>query len=442
MPIEDADKVHSKRGQETATINIFGRKIGFIKLMLSIGVGIAAVFLFSAVYLLTLPAPAPVIQEIPNTIIINDTRISFELLNTNYNYKIIKMSYIGNKPIPNIQSELLLSMYPPQSPHYIQRQAIINTNISSFDTKNNTLYIYTGIDNAFHMSNILPTSSDCADFINGEWSLNVDNNITQRNMYNFKYTINNSKTNIIENEMNINESIKNSPDYSTHFVYSGMYKERIYINKPTRLIGINKPMIDAGGSGADITINSNNNIISGFIIINSGNKETANGGIAIISPSSNNLIAYNEIYRTIYGIWVYKSNSNLITNNTIHHNDKDGILLLGSESNTIINNIIYSNINGIKANSESNFNIIKNNNIYDNKDYGVIIDNYPALNNICEYNIYKNNKMACSDSIDRDQQIPINSSTTITPKPSVTSTNYYDTNDWGNCKNNPKCYQS
>lgn len=442
MPIEDADKVHSKRGQEGAAITIFGKRIGFMKLMFGLGIGIAVIFLSAAAYYMMLPAPVPPVVETPNVIVINDTKISFDIINTSYNYRIIKMSYAGNKPIPNIQAELLLSMYPPQSTHYVQRQSIANSNISSFDTKNNTLYIYTGVDNAFHMSNNMPKYSECVDFINGEWSLNVDNNITQMNMYNFKFTIADSKTYNIENGMRINESIQELPDRSTAFIYQGVYKERIALIKSIRLIGINSPLIDAGGFGSGISVYSNNNTISGLIVVNSGNREeTANGGIVVMSSSSGNTIIKNEIYRTLYGIVLYKSPLNIVTNNTIHDNDKYGIFLFGSSSNILTNNSIYLNIDGIRVNSESNYNMIHDNNVHDNDDYGIIIDNYKNLGNICEYNIYKNNKMSCSDAIDRDQQVTTNiSGGVITPK--ITPTTNYNTDGWEDCKNNPKCYQS
>jgi nitrous oxidase accessory protein len=219
-------------------------------------------------------------------------------------------------------------------------------------------------------------------------------------------------------------------------VYPGRYKERIAISNPVRLIGINNPIIDSGGLGASITLRSKNNVVTGFTIMNSGNKEFFDGGIVILPGSNGNIITKNNIYKNIYGIWMYKSESNTIANNTISDNDKVGIMILDSSSNSITNNIAYSNIDGIRLNSVSDLNIVTDNIVYDNKGYGIIIENYQVSSNTCEYNSFNNNKMSCTDSVDRDH--PINITVTITPKPSTTSLDDW----WADCKGDPKCYQS
>lgn len=440
MPIEDADKVHSKRGGDKATITILGKRIGFMKLMIIIGVGFASIFILLGGIMMMTPQPTVIID--PNVTVqptqpINTTTMSFEMFNTNYNYKIIKINYIGNKTISNVRQDLLLSIYPPQSPHYVQRQAIDYDNITEFGTSYKTFYVYTGLDNAFHLSYTIPPYSNCIDFIDGDWALNVDDNSTQQNMYKYKFNVTNSKLKIIENGMSINNSLQNYQDYSTLLVYSGIYKERILLTKPTRLLGIGNPSIDAGGSGSGISIHSNNNVITGFTIFNSGNKDFSDGGISISPLSSGNIITKNIIYKSIYGIWVYQSESNTITNNTIYENDKNGIMLVNGYSNIITGNNIYSNVNGIHANALSDLNIIRDNNVHDNKEYGILIENYKSLHNTCEYNTYVNNKMLCSDSIDRSG----NQTQTTTTSPTTTGTINAD-DWWSDCKGNPKCYQS
>lgn len=438
MPIEDADRVHSKRGKDSASITIFGRSIGVMKLMTIAGVGIGGLFLLIAAVLMMYPAPQVNIIPVQETPIIPNTpKISFDLMSTNYNYRIIKLSYVGDKPVIDFKSELLLSMYPPKSTHYVQRQAILNdVEISTFDNHTNVIYLYTGIDNNFHTSYTIPKYESCVDFLDGDWNLNIDDNTTKRNIYKFKFNITSSKTKFIENGTSINDTIFISPEYSTFFIASETYKEKISIFKPSRVIGIGNPVIDAGGFGSGITIHSNNNVISGLTIINSGVKESVDGGIVVMPGSNGNIITKNTIYKTIYGIWLNGADSNTITNNTVHDNDNTGIRLTKSSSNTITGNIAYNNIDGIHVDSASRSNIIRDNNLYNNKAYGVIIENYKLLNNICEYNIYNNNKMSCSESIDRDRT-PVPQST------SVTSTVTEDPDDWwSSCNGNPKCYQS
>lgn len=441
MPIEDADKVHSKRGADQASITILGRKIGFMKLMTILGVGVAAIFMIIAGVMMM--SPQPVIVNVTNTtptpqIIKNESNMAITITKTNYGYNVIQLSYKGNKPISNFQKEIMLSMYPPQSSHYVQRQMIIyDDDITYFNDQYNNLYIYTGLDNAFHISYDTPKYSECADFINGDWNLNVDDNIKKQNIYQYKYNIKNSKTTIIENNISINTSIQNVPDYSTFFIYGGRYKERVVISKSIRLIGINNPIIDSGGIGASLTLRSKNNVITGFTILNSGNKEFFDGGIVILPGSNGNIITKNSIYKNIYGIWMYKSESNTISNNSLTDNDKVGIMVIDSSSNTISNNIAYNNIDGIRLNSGSDLNIVTDNTVYDNKGYGIIIENYQTSSNTCEYNSFNNNKMSCTDSIDRDH--PIN----ITVTPTTTSSNETTLDEWwADCKGNPKCYQS
>jgi nitrous oxidase accessory protein len=436
MPIEDADKVHSRRG-EKPTINILGFKVPFMTFMITLGVGIGAIFiLIAGVMMMNPPQVAPVIIIEPPKI--DSTNITFDVITTNYNYRIIKMTYSGGRSVSNFPSEILLSVYPPPSNYYVQRQAVQNNNVTMFNIQYNTIYMYTGIDNIFHISYDIPKYSDCVDFISGDWSLNADDNLIKRNMYKFNFNISNSKTMIIEGGSSISDSIKILPEYSTLFIYSGLYKEKIILSKPVRIIGINNPVINAGGSGSDITIQSSNNVISGLTITNSGNKEFMEGGIVITPGNTGNIITKNTIYQTVHGIWIYRSGLNTITYNTIRNADKNGIMMISSSSNTIIKNTLYNNIDGIRADAQSDLNTINENNVYDNLGYGIIIDNYASLNNICEYNIYKTNKMSCSNSVDRDQTPIIR--TTV---PTVRITPVTTSNDWwSDCGGNPKCYQS
>lgn len=438
MPIEDADKVHSKRYAVAKTIKIFGYTLKLQTAIFIFGGFIGALFLLLAgYYMMTTPPvvpPAPV-QPVYN---INDTQIKFDIINTNYNYRIIKMEYLGSKEISDLKTALLPSMYPPSgSNYYIQRQSIIiDPQVKEFDNLNKEVYVYTGIDNNFHMSYNIPKYSECIDFVNGRWGFNIDDNVTKQNMYKYTFNITNSKTVIISNGQSISTELKQSQNYSTFIIYPGIYKERLTLLKTTRIIGMGNPIIDAGGVESVINIRSNDNVISGMTLINSGTKEFLDGGIVVPESSTNNIIVKNTIYNTINGIWIYKSNSNTITNNTLFKNDKNGMYLSGSSWNTITDNEVYSNtVNGIYLNSESNYNIIKNNNAHDNSQFGIVIESYNKLDNNCEYNTYKNNKMSCSNAFERGDSPSI----IATPTPLSTS----NADDWWtDCKGNPKCYQS
>lgn len=436
MPIEDADRVHSRQTEGTL-FKVFGYKITFMKLMTIVGGGIGGLFIIVAAVMFMSPVE-PQLNITENITPPIDTTMSFTIVQVS-NFKVIQISYTGTKIFTDIKTELSLSMNPPLQSPYIQRQIVESNKVSSFNSQLNKIYIYTGIDNNFHASYTLPKSENCVDFVDGDWSLNIDDGKTHTNLYKFKFIISNSTTEIIKNSTKLSDILLKSPDYSTLFIYSGIYKERLSLTRPTRLIGIGNPIIDAGGYGAGISISSSNNIISGLTITNSGIKNVSDGGIVIIN-GNNNVITKNHIYKTIYGIWLSQSNNNTISNNTIYNNDNAGMRLTKSGSNIITNNIIYNNVYGIYADSASNLNTIKENNLYLNKKYGVLIDNYKNLQNICEYNIYSTDKMSCSDSINRDQIITTTTNNNTSIKTTVTYAD--DEDNWSDCENNPKCYQS
>lgn len=155
MPIEDADKIHSKKYAVAKTVNIFGVTIKLQTLIFIVGGGIGAVILLIAGILLFTATPPPIVEQPVIKFNINDTNIKFDIIKTNYNYNIIKMEYVGSKEISNVKTDLLLSMYSPDVNYYVQRQSIvINSDAKSFGNTSKILYVYTGIDNTFKMRNL------------------------------------------------------------------------------------------------------------------------------------------------------------------------------------------------------------------------------------------------------------------------------------------------
>lgn len=134
----------------------------------------------------------------------------------------------------------------------------------------------------------------------------------------------------------------------TVYVYDegSPYFENLVINKQLYLVGENKAttVINGGGSGDVISINSANSVeISGFAI--------TNGDI---------------------GIWVFMSSNTIIKNNDVISNNNEGIGLYSSTNTLIQSNNVVDNWHGISAESDSDNNHIDNNNI-SNNDYGIWI---------------------------------------------------------------------
>ena len=214
-----------------------------------------------------------------------------------------------------------------------------------------------------------------------------------------------------ENFSTIQDGIDTAHSGDTIFVYNGTYSENIVIDKKITLLGENRntTIIDGRGSGNVIKINADHVTIQGFTIRHSG-LIFPNAGI---NCSSNyNIIAENLLINNLYGITLYHSLNNSITENTIQNNDNCGIYMSRSSHNTIIDNTIqYHPYNGIGIYDSSDNNTIQSNNLTNNdycginiriSSYNTIIKNtiadnnigihVPSTENIISGNVFSNNK--------------------------------------------------
>ena len=178
------------------------------------------------------------------------------------------------------------------------------------------------------------------------------------------------------NYSKIQDAIDNASDDDTVFVYSGLYKENLVINKSIILQGENRnsTIIDVGGNypivNQVLIIDVNWTSIKGFTI--------QNGKYGIhVKDSSNititdNLISHNII--GISGISLSNSSNNMIVHNIID-SYFDGIFLRdSSKNNTILDNsILNNNEDGIWIQGSSSCNMIIDNYIANNNAYGIVI---------------------------------------------------------------------
>jgi len=146
------------------------------------------------------------------------------------------------------------------------------------------------------------------------------------------------------NYSNIQSAIDNASDGDTVFVYSGTYYERVKLNKAIDLIGENKvtTVIDAGGNGDAVKITANGVTIEGFTFQNSGNNyQYPDVGVEV--RSDNNILSGNIIRDNLIGIWLYDASRNTIHENTITHNDMDGIFINEYTYDNVVSGNIISN---------------------------------------------------------------------------------------------------
>ena len=211
----------------------------------------------------------------------------------------------------------------------------------------------------------------------------------------------------------IQEAINNAKDGDTILVYSGVYYEKVVVNKSVTLKGIGYPVVDAGklwygtairltadgitlagftatnGSGifggAGIAVASNNNNITG------NNARHNTWGIQLYDSSNNNTIIGNNASNNWDGIRLSDSSNNTITGNNVCNNKGAGIRLLDSSNNTITGNNVSNNYEeGINIYLRSNNNTITGNNVCNNERYGIFLG-YSSNNNTIYFNNVINN---------------------------------------------------
>ena len=223
-----------------------------------------------------------------------------------------------------------------------------------------------------------------------------------------------------ENFSTIQDGIDTAHSGDTIFVYNGTYSENIVIDKKVTLLGENRntTIIDGRESGNAIKINADHVTIQGFTIRHSG-LIFPNAGINC--SSDYNIIAENLLINNFYGITLYHSLNNTITENTLQNNDHCGIYLSRSSHNTIIDNTIqYHPYNGIGIYDSSDNNTIRSNNLTNNDYCGInirissnntivkntITDNnigihVPSTENIISGNVFSNNK----NNVEQEQEL-------------------------------------
>lgn len=200
------------------------------------------------------------------------------------------------------------------------------------------------------------------------------------------------------NYTNIQDAIDNANDGDTIFVYSGKYYENIVIHKAIELIGEDKQstIID-GGSNWNynvITINISGVSVSDFTLQHSGSN-IGDSGILIVGGCNGNIISNNIIKDNSNGIYLKGSSENSIIDNVIANSIWGGIEInddffkeIDSTSNYICGNLIsYSGNDGIHGFSDGNE--IFENTIHNNERHGIMFG-FSSDNHFYKNHIYMN----------------------------------------------------
>ncbi|MBN2122561.1 right-handed parallel beta-helix repeat-containing protein [Candidatus Micrarchaeota archaeon] len=188
-------------------------------------------------------------------------------------------------------------------------------------------------------------------------------------------------------------------------------------NLSSNLSGAPNPLSTVAGTTAACIIIASLGVTldcKGFTITNNGTSDAVgiavNGsstidytGVAIqncpdIHGYENGVQLYRTAAGTIrnssmsdgrYGIYVYASQNNSITNNTVHNNSQDGIYLYSSVGNNVTGNTVHSHFSaGIALSTLSMHNNLSNNVLYNNSDpsFYISLSSNNTISNNTVYN--------------------------------------------------------
>lgn len=101
-------------------------------------------------------------------------------------------------------------------------------------------------------------------------------------------------------------------------VARGYYEERLVIDKPLRLVGIDRPTLSGGERGDVIRVKSPDVVIEGFIIRDSGANLTAQNAGIYVEPGSHRIaVRNNALVYNLFGVWLEKLKDPEVSNNLI-----------------------------------------------------------------------------------------------------------------------------
>jgi nitrous oxidase accessory protein len=189
----------------------------------------------------------------------------------------------------------------------------------------------------------------------------------------------------------------------TVFVRKGIYRENLFIGKALSLVGEDwqQTIIDGCGTGHVVYIKADNVKVAGFTIKNSSSEYPYSG---IYLDESNGCHIYgNNITAMYYGIRIYNSSNNYVSQNYVSRvygssSSTIGIELAWSHNNTINNNYLHIYYTGIKL-AESTNNFVERNILqpYYGGGYAFDVDYNSDFNTFSNNNVTSSHKPGYSE---------------------------------------------
>jgi len=172
----------------------------------------------------------------------------------------------------------------------------------------------------------------------------------------------------------IQDAINAAIDGDEIYVYNGTYEERLNIQISVDIFGngSSDTLIDGGGVGDVVLIDSDGVIFKNFTVTGSG---TTNAGIRVEADTlgGSNQVIGNVVTGSHHGIHSYNSLENSIKNNICMDNSGSGIYMDYSNDNFVKNNTCINNTVGIHLYHSSRADI-RNCTVSDNTNQGIYLE--------------------------------------------------------------------
>ncbi len=139
-------------------------------------------------------------------------------------------------------------------------------------------------------------------------------------------------------------------------VDAGIYYEHLFVSKSLTIVGEGSTttIIDGGGSGNVVLINTSNVEIRGFTVQNSG--QFMERGVIVNRRASNSTVRDCLIRNNAYGLVLTGSNRSSILGNMLVNNSEAGLEIRESSNNTLRENTVMNNPIGVQITSALSLN--------------------------------------------------------------------------------------
>ena len=173
-------------------------------------------------------------------------------------------------------------------------------------------------------------------------------------------------------------------------VERGLYTGNLLIDKPLKLIGVNRPTLSGGNKGDVIRITAPDVTVQGFIVRDSGGDlGDQHAGIYVYPGAHRAVIRNNDFAYVLFGLWIEKANNVRVENNLItgkrdflSSQRGNGIQLYNTDGAQIIGNHISFTRDAIYVDVSHNA-LFRANHMHHSR-YGTHYMN--SYHNIWEYN--------------------------------------------------------